>query len=90
MDVRDAIARAKTYIGEVFADQRASDLRLEEVEFDEPHDRWNVTISFLRGSGESPSTFLEEIARRQRTYRSVAVAADSGKMISIKSRDVVE
>ena len=87
MEVREAIARAKTYVIDVFAEEHASDFRLEEVEFDHEHDRWNITISFTREARGDDA--ISQLLSRQRTYRSVSMDDTSGKMISIKHRDVV-
>jgi len=35
MDVKEAVALAKKYVGEVFAGEPMSDVGLEEVEFDD-------------------------------------------------------
>jgi len=48
MDVKEAVALAKKYVGEVFAGEPISDVGLEEVEFDDVAGIWAVTIGFSR------------------------------------------
>lgn len=88
MDVREAIARAKSYVTDVFAEQSVAGLRLEEVEFDDERDRWNITISFVRDLG-TPLDRTEQFELRQRVYKAVSLSDETGRMISIKNRDVV-
>jgi hypothetical protein len=84
MEVKEAIARAKTYVSEVFGDEGISDVRLEEVEFDEAKDFWNITIGFFRQPEES---FDPLTGRRSRMYKTVVLSDDTGKIISIKHRE---
>jgi len=35
MDVKEAVARAKTYLAELYSDERISNVGLEEVELDD-------------------------------------------------------
>ena len=48
MNVREAVALAKKYITETFADEKISELGLEEIEFDEGSQTWLITIGFTR------------------------------------------
>ena len=46
MDVKEAVAIAKRYITDLFADEGIAHLGLEEVLFDEWSGDWKVTIGF--------------------------------------------
>lgn len=48
MDVKESARTAKRYIADVFSDENISDVRLEEVEMDDPSGVWRITVSFLR------------------------------------------
>ena len=48
MDVKESARTAKRYIADVFSDENISDVRLEEVEMDDPPGVWRITVSFLR------------------------------------------
>jgi hypothetical protein len=84
MDVREAVALAKQYVGEVFANEPISDLGLEEVEFDDSSGTWLITIGFRRQwqvGGLGP--FIE----RKREYKVVRISDPDKKMISVKNRE---
>jgi hypothetical protein len=85
MQIAEAVAEAKKFLSEVFAEQDISGLRLEEIEFDEAKRQWNITISFLRGGADSTASFLQEMISRQRVYKVITISDESGRMISIKS-----
>lgn len=94
MDVKEAIAKAKTYVGELFAEDGISDVRLEEVEHDESDRSWNVTLGFLRHREASTASFselattLNALAARRRVYRVVRVREADGAIMSVKHRDL--
>ena len=48
MDVKEAVATAKSYVADLFAEENFSDLGLEEVSLDEQADQWVVTLGFAR------------------------------------------
>ncbi len=45
MDVKEAVALAKQHILELFADERLSNIGLEEVEFDKEAGEWIELVS---------------------------------------------
>ena len=85
MELKEAIARAKIYVADVFADEHISGIGLEEVQFDEQQNRWDVTIGFYR-----PATTTYDLlgGQRSRIYKAVTIADGTGKMLSIRNRDV--
>lgn len=87
MDVMEAIAIAKKYVGEIFAEERATDVALEEIAYDEQHRSWDVTIGFSRPS--IPSTAFDLFGgalSRTRTYKIVRISDPDGTVKSIKDR----
>ncbi len=48
MDVREAVAVAKSYLTNLYTGEDIADLGLEEVEFDELSDQWSITLGFAR------------------------------------------
>ena len=48
MDVKEAVRMAKEYLVELFAEESISDVGLEEVKFEDPSNKWNITIGFSR------------------------------------------
>lgn len=48
MNVKEAIELAKDHIKDFFESEHISNLGLEEVEFDDHSEIWNVTVGFSR------------------------------------------
>jgi hypothetical protein len=65
MDVKEAVAGAKKYVGELFAQEGLINIGLEEVEFDEPTKEWHITIGFSRpcNSPSSPWAIATQCGR---------------------------
>ena len=88
MEVKEAVATAKNYIADLFAQEQVSDLGLEEVEYDEPAAEWLVTLGFSRpwdriaGFGIMPGPQL------RRAYKVVRVSDKTGHVASVKNRDI--
>ncbi len=94
MDVTEAVVLAKEYVQKVFDDDQISDLGLEEVEFNEFDEEWEVTVGFFQpwnvsqraGSRAVLTTLgLPEYVKR-RSYKVVRMKDDSGKVMSIRDR----
>ena len=90
MDVKEAVAAAKKYVGELFAQEGLINLGLEEVEFDEQAKEWRVTIGFSR-PWDSPSSPWAIAAQSQlnprRSYKIVRVSDSTGAALSVRNRD---
>ena len=92
MEVQEAIRRAKEYVLDVFRDEEPTNVGLEEVEFDDRDNVWNVTIGFSRPWNSTKSftaSLAGEQAPRKRAYKIVRMRDSDGKMIAIKRRDVL-
>ena len=90
MKVEEAIARAKSFMHEVFADEAVTQVRLEEVEFDDRENAWLVTVGLMRPiiSKQDPvPSFLSEIPLK-RSYKVVKIADDGGAIPSAKIREL--
>jgi len=87
MEVKQAVTLAKQHIAELFADEGAKNLGLEEVEFDESAGVWRVTIGFSRPWDE-PRNVLASLAGEglaKRTYKIVNVLDSDGQVLSVKT-----
>ena len=62
MDVKEAVAKAKSYIEDLFAEELPEDIGLEEVEFDKGDREWAITIGFKR-PWNRPRNKVAELAR---------------------------
>lgn len=92
MDVKEAVKSAKSYVSDLLVDEGVFDLALEEVEYVDGSDEWNVTIGFSRAkttagifrgieimSGHPPDS--------DRLYRVVKIRDADGKVLSLKLRE---
>ncbi len=92
MEVKEAVALAKKYVRDVFAEEKIDNVGLEEVEFDEKRGIWSVTIGFSRPWEEAPGTFglkLAEFAPRRRDYKVVRIKDADKRVTSVKNREAV-
>jgi hypothetical protein len=95
MDIKEAVAKAKAFVAETFADEDPSNLGLEELEFDDEEKTWNITIGFSRPWQDptlNPSIVsllgagsLANLRRLQRSYKVVRIKED-GTVLSLKNR----
>ena len=98
MDVKTAIATAKSYVQDVYTEERVTNLGLEEVQYDDLRGQWAITLGFSR-PWNSPRTRAQEIleglggvSALKRCYKIITVAND-GTVVAMKNRateDVVE
>lgn len=98
MDVKEAIAKAKAYIRDIYADEQVTALTLEEVEHAPATGAWIVTIGFSR-PWSSPRTSVQEaienmaaVTNLKRAHKVVTMSED-GTVISMKNhapRDAAE
>ena len=89
MDVKEAVAHAKRYVLELFADENPTNIGLEEVEFDVSGHEWCVTIGFSRPWDEPRNVFtaLAGSTSPTRTYKTVRIDDASGVVRSITNRE---
>ena len=94
MDVQQVVRLAKGYVADVFQDEEPVNIGVEEIEFDDSDDAWNVTIGFSRPWNTSPRNALSPIlgdgGGLRRSYKVVRIKDDDGRMIAIKQRPSLE
>jgi len=90
MNAKEAVRLAKDYIQDMFESEQIMNLGLEEVEFDEDSNSWNVTIGFSR-PWDAPANALAAVAQRlnlpNRSYKVVCIDDSAGKVRSVKNRE---
>jgi hypothetical protein len=87
MDVKDAVKAAKNWVLDVMQDEQPTNLGLEEVEFDEPHHIWKITLGFSRPwntSRNALSTLAGE--SQKRAYRTIIVRDQDGSVQGMKRK----
>jgi hypothetical protein len=85
MNAKEAVEVAKNTIADLFAKEGVTNLGLEELEYDEAHDIWLITIGFSR-SWDSHQGISALAGVLRRTYKIVAIDKD-GKALSVKNRE---
>jgi len=90
MDVKEAIAAAKRYINEIYADEQVTNLGLEEVEHVPGSGNWEITLAFSR-PWNTARTRAQEILENlggvsalKRSYKVITIA-DDGTVLSMKN-----
>lgn len=91
MEVKEAITIAKNYIADIYQDEGAFNIGLEEVEFRDGI--WEVTVGFSRRWDRPPSNpFAIASGQPQdtravgRTYKIVEVHDDSQEVLGVRNR----
>jgi hypothetical protein len=86
MNAKEAVEIAKNTINDLFAKEGVTNLGLEELEFDDAHDLWRITIGFSR-SWDSHQGISALAGVLRRTYKIVEIDKD-GKARAVKNREV--
>jgi hypothetical protein len=91
MDMKDAVKSAKSYVAELFREDGIAELGLEEIEFDDDQEIWNITIGFTRLRDQTPNQLARLTGQlpENRTYRVVKIRDRDAKFISVKLRETV-
>lgn len=104
MDVKEAARTARKCIADLFADENVQHVGLEEVEFDDVADVWNITIGFSRpwelpkDPPKKPVSMVQVLEELnpppppppQRSYKIVRVRDSDGHVISVTHRALAE
>jgi hypothetical protein len=90
MEAKQAIALAKDYVAEVYSGEQLSNVGLEEVDFDDRREAWDITIGFSRPWNNAPALMPFTAAEnyQRRTYKVIKISDKSGDVLSMKNRDV--
>ena len=96
MDVKEAVRKAKDYVGEMFEGENLQNVGLEEVTFDDLSDRWLVTVGFSRvWEYSEPIAWKETLGGKSprpgsgghREYKVIEISDEDGKAHSIRIRE---
>lgn len=92
MDVKEAVAKAKQYLAELYVNEIISNVGLEEVELDDETATWKITIGFSRPWDEPRNPFAaitNQPSVLKRSYKIVRVNDQTGQILSVKNRDLL-
>jgi len=84
MDVKEAVARAKSYVADLFQSEQIRNLGLEEVEFDEKEKAWFVTIGFSRPWEQAG--FVAQAGLTEPRALKIVRISDDGTVTYLKER----
>jgi hypothetical protein len=89
MDVKAAVATAKQHVADLFADEKITNLGLEEVEFHDADNTWHITLAFSRpwDTVTSPFIALREGQVPKRSFKIIKISDNEGRVLSVKNRD---
>ena len=82
MDVKQAVEAAKVYVYDLFKDEGATDIGLEEIEDEGGY--WKITIGFSRPWDRNIGSVLS--GATSRTYKTILVNDEDGRVTSVKNR----
>lgn len=90
MNVKEAVSLAKQHLLDLFADEKLTNVGLEEIEFNKSADEWVVTLGFSRPWDEPRNTLaaIAQAPHLRRTYKVMRVSNGSGEVVSMKTREV--
>ena len=90
VDVKEAVAKARGYLQDMYQIEQFKDVLLEEVDLSEDNKYWNVTIGFTRlqesTSGGPMATLIGQSAEFKREYKVFQIDAGTGDLRSMRSR----
>jgi hypothetical protein len=85
MQVQEAVKLAKEWVAEVYSEEGISNVGLEEVEFDDTRNVWNITLGFSRQwDRNAVATVMDKL---RRSYKIVSVSDYNGKVLSLRNRE---
>jgi hypothetical protein len=91
MDDKEAVAAAKKYITDIYAEEQVTNLGLEEIEHILARGNWVITLGFSR-PWNTPRTRAQEVLENlgavsslKRSYKVITMAED-GTVLSMKNR----
>ena len=96
MNVKEAVRTAKKYVAELYADEPARHIGVEEVVFDELGSTWKVTIGFFRPWDEKlglsgmlgAAADGESALWKRRSFKVVEVDDGTGRVKSLTHRSL--
>jgi len=92
VDVKTAVGNAKQWLANVLQEEGVTNVGLEEVEFDEEHGLWLITLGFSRpwNSVKNAFTAISGEPAARRAYRVIAVKEADGEVVSMKRHETVD
>lgn len=92
MDVKSAVSIAKSYVIDLYNEERISNLGLEEVKYNPGVKQWRITLGFSRPWDYPASLLAPEWRGRPdaRSFKAVVIDDNNGLVLSIENREFAE
>jgi hypothetical protein len=92
VQVKEAVAKAKTWLNDVLREEGVQNIGLEEVEFDESENAWLITLGFSRpwNSVRNAYTAISGEPAAKRSYRVIAVKDQTRDVTYMKRRETAD
>lgn len=89
MDVKQAVRAAKEYVSDILSEEGLTNLGLEEVQFNDNDNTWEVTLGFSRpwNSVRNALTTVAGDGAPRRVYRVVRIQDRDGQILSFRKRE---
>lgn len=89
MEVKQAVEVAKNYVADLFESEEITNIGLEEIEYDDLENLWQITIGFNRPWDRNVGLLVNAASSRtykRRTYKKIAIRDRDHKVLSVKNR----
>lgn len=89
MEVKDAVKLAKSHVADLFAEERVDEIGLEETEYLDGKDEWQITIGFRRilPSVRKRGPFKGfPVDRPERSFKVVRIRNRDSKVLGVVDR----
>lgn len=93
MDVKEAVAKARTFAQDAFGADDLGLIRLEEIDHDDVARDWLITLGLYRPAVASRGQQIASLmgnAELKRSYRVFRVSEATGDVKSVKIREFLE
>jgi len=87
LELKDAIKKAFEYFELIYEGEKIPNKLLEEIEYDDGSDTWNVVIGFdsdrttIRTEG--PSIFASKVQEKERKYKQIRLKGKDGTFVKM-------
>jgi hypothetical protein len=86
LESRDAIKHAKQWLADMYADEKISDIGLEEVRWN--NGNWEITLGFSRAWADNYEKFIAAAGlERPREYKVIVVSDADKSVVEMRNRE---
>lgn len=90
LELKEAITKAFEYFDLMYEGEKLPNRLLEEIEYAESSDTWNVVIGFdsdrTTTRSDGPALFSSKVTEKERKYKQIKVKGETGEFIKMIDR----